>query len=182
MTKRQLIDEILVRNTSADPEFLSRFDDEELDDYLVNLRRLQAPRLTGDASRYEKYFAFNTPAKPVAPAEMTSPCLPAEEGEVDDCFWHFDQEFENEEQDDDFRKRVDRFAEQLIDRMTDQGDLPDEEDFDDDGGGQIVYHRPSPSLDDDLEEPDPDEEEDGALQKTGASFNTNSRDNDSWLF
>lgn len=60
MTKRELIDEILVRNRTARPSFLARFPDEELQQYLQHLEVLRKPRLTGDASRYEKYFANQT--------------------------------------------------------------------------------------------------------------------------
>jgi hypothetical protein len=56
MTKRQIIDEILTLNRSAEPGFLARFDDSDLGDYLQHLRLAQTPRLTGDASRYDKYF------------------------------------------------------------------------------------------------------------------------------
>lgn len=184
MTKRQLIDEILERNTTADVEFLARFDDSELDDYLTNLRRLQTPRLTGDASRYEKYFQFNVPARPVPPRadRDVCPCLPVEESDVDDSFWHLDQEYESD--DEELRRRVDRFAEQLIERMTDEGDLPDDDD-DDYGGGAIVYHRTDPSLDDDgvddsYDEAEPDDDE--ALQETAARGDSRSRNHDSWLF
>ena len=187
MTKRQLIDEILERNTTADVEFLARFDDSELDDYLTNLRRLQTPRLTGDASRYEKYFQFNIPARPVVPPQSAQrdvcPCLPAEESDVDDSFWHLGQEYESD--DEELRRRVDRFAEQLIERMTDEGDLPNDEDDDYDGGGAIVYHRTDPSLDDDGLDDSYDETEqddDEAFEKTAARGDSRSRNQDSWLF
>ncbi len=198
MTKRQLIDEILERNTTADVGFLARFDDTELDEYLSHLRRLQTPRLTGDASRYEKYFQFNVPAtaRPVEPKATrdVSPCLPEEEADVDDSFWHLDQEFESD--DEEVRRRVDRFAEQLLDRITGEGDLPDDDDVDDDGGGAIVYHHTNPSLDDDGDDlddsyedvdqddsyDDADAEEEETLQETAARSASPSRDHDSWLF
>ena len=56
MTKRQIIDEILFLNRSARPEFLARFKDGDLDEYLRHLRTTQTPRLSGNARRYEKYF------------------------------------------------------------------------------------------------------------------------------
>jgi hypothetical protein len=56
MTKREMIDEILSINLSAEPQFLARFDDDELSAYLTHLRVLSTPRLTGNADRYEKYF------------------------------------------------------------------------------------------------------------------------------
>ncbi len=46
MTKRQVIDNILEVNASADPEFLSQFEHEDLTDYLRKLHTLAAPRLT----------------------------------------------------------------------------------------------------------------------------------------
>ncbi|MFP4052506.1 MAG: hypothetical protein ACLFV7_01415 [Phycisphaerae bacterium] len=39
MTKRQLIDEILSMNTTADPAFLAEFGSGDLEAYLTNLRR-----------------------------------------------------------------------------------------------------------------------------------------------
>lgn len=180
MTKRQIIDEILTRNTTADAGFLARFDDAELDEYLTNLRRLQTPRLNGDPGRYEKYFAFTVPTRPVEQQEtVVCPCLPEEENDVDDSFWHLDQEFESD--DDELRRRVDRFAEQLIGRMSHPGERQsDGEDRDD---GEIVYHRTGSSLDDGLEESfEETQEEDEAFQHAGASSDAQRRDNDSWLF
>jgi len=57
MTKREMIDEILAINLSAQPQFLARFDDEDLEQYLTHLRVLSTPRLAdGPAGRYDKYF------------------------------------------------------------------------------------------------------------------------------
>ncbi len=56
MTKRQMIDEILAINTTAEPAFLARFGDTDLDEYLEHLRLIQMPRLSGDSSRYARYF------------------------------------------------------------------------------------------------------------------------------
>ncbi|MBN1943174.1 MAG: hypothetical protein JW849_07760 [Phycisphaerae bacterium] len=188
MTKRQLIDEILERNATADPEFLARFEDSDLDAYLANLRRLRTPRLSGDASRYEKYFAFNVPAKPIPlRADVTAaPCLPEEEDSVDDSFWHLDQPFESD--DEELRQRVDRFAEQLLHRMHTAhaavesfGADESDETCDDDGDEPIVYHHaPSFLADDEFDEPLP-ELNDEALQKIGASASRR-QDDDSWLF
>jgi len=61
MTKREMIDEILSINLSAEPQFLARFADGQLFDYLTHLRVLSTPRLIGNAERYEKYFR-NLPA------------------------------------------------------------------------------------------------------------------------
>ena len=60
MTKRQLIDEIVSMNQTADPEFLSQFKDQELDNYLEHLRFARKPRLSGDRHRYDKYFESPT--------------------------------------------------------------------------------------------------------------------------
>ena len=46
MTKRQVIDNILEVNASADPGFLSQFERKDLNDYLRKLHTLAAPRLT----------------------------------------------------------------------------------------------------------------------------------------
>jgi len=67
MTKRQLIDQIMTVNRSARPEFLARFDDDDLHDYLDHLAVLLEPRLTGQTDRYEKYFVATTPAAAVGP-------------------------------------------------------------------------------------------------------------------
>jgi hypothetical protein len=67
MTKRQIIDEIMVFNRSAEPEFLSRFSDEELSEYLEHLRVLRIPRLQGDPRRYDRYFQ-NCPPQRSRPA------------------------------------------------------------------------------------------------------------------
>ena len=72
MTKRQLIDEIVGINRTAEPRFLARFDDEELGQYLDHLRRAQTPRLSGDPHRYDKYFR-NLP---------TVGCRPSRQGAV----------------------------------------------------------------------------------------------------
>ncbi len=44
MTKRQLIDQILSLNESADPGFLAQFQHEELDEYLAHLTSARMPR------------------------------------------------------------------------------------------------------------------------------------------
>jgi hypothetical protein len=56
MTKRQLIDEIITANHTAEPSFLAQFDDSDLREYLRHLRWARQPRLSGDLHRYEKYF------------------------------------------------------------------------------------------------------------------------------
>ena len=139
--------------------------------------------MTGDASRYEKYFAFNVPAcLETQQAEVsTSPCLPAEENDVDNSFWHLDQDFGDD--DEDLRRRVDRFAEQLIDRMSDNVDLPDDNEYDD-NDGSIVYHRTESTTDDENQEDsfEESEQEEEVLQETGARSGSPNRDNDAWLF
>jgi len=44
MTKRQLIDQIVSLNHSAEAEFLAQFADRELDDYLKHLTAARMPR------------------------------------------------------------------------------------------------------------------------------------------
>ncbi len=56
MTKRQIIDEILSLNASAEPAFLARFEDEELDRYRQRLQVLHAPPAVALTGRYERYF------------------------------------------------------------------------------------------------------------------------------
>ncbi|MCD4823163.1 MAG: hypothetical protein K8S55_01025 [Phycisphaerae bacterium] len=74
MTKRELIDEIMELNHSADPGFLARFDDIELNNYLDHLSLLQAPRLEGDPHRYDKYFQAEPADSPCAVAVAELPC------------------------------------------------------------------------------------------------------------
>ncbi len=44
MTKRELIDEIMDINHTAEPDFLAEFADNELDEYLRHLQEAQLPR------------------------------------------------------------------------------------------------------------------------------------------
>jgi hypothetical protein len=67
MTKRQLIDEIISINQTAEPGFLCHFQDEDLREYLEHLQTARVPRMVGDAARYEKYFAT---ARHTPPAEF----------------------------------------------------------------------------------------------------------------
>ena len=69
MTKRQLIDEIVTKNQTADPEFLSPFQDEDLRRYLERLEAARQPRLAGDPHRFDKYFAGSAEAKAAKPAD-----------------------------------------------------------------------------------------------------------------
>ena len=43
MTKRETIDQIIARNKSARAEFLAEFDESALDDYLRQLKSIDAP-------------------------------------------------------------------------------------------------------------------------------------------
>lgn len=70
MTKRQMIDEILSENPTAQPAFLARFEDADLDEYLSHLKVLRTPRLTGDASRFGRYFATAQSAAAVEAAPL----------------------------------------------------------------------------------------------------------------
>ena len=56
MTKRQLIDEIVTMNPTAQPGFLAGFDEGDLDEYLGHLRLARTPRLSGNWHRYDRYF------------------------------------------------------------------------------------------------------------------------------
>ena len=56
MTKRQLIDEIVTLNQTAEPAFLAKFDPGELDKYLRHLRLARTPRMRRGMGRYRKYF------------------------------------------------------------------------------------------------------------------------------
>ena len=71
MTKRQLIDQIITVNRSAQPGFLARFDDEDLRDYLDHLMAVRQPRLAGETHRYEKYFT--APQAATATAVLEAP-------------------------------------------------------------------------------------------------------------
>ena len=52
MTKREIINEIMEINLSAGAEFLSRFSDKQLNEYLQHLQVLQEPRMIyGDDSQ-----------------------------------------------------------------------------------------------------------------------------------
>ncbi len=65
MTKRQLIDEIVSLNHSAQPGFLAQFEHPDLDEYLRHLMVTQSPRLAGDPHRFDHYFDRN-PAVAIA--------------------------------------------------------------------------------------------------------------------
>lgn len=67
MTKRELIDQILTENGTAEPGFLAQFSDEQLHEYLTHLKWLKQPRLRGDASRFDRYFrSVSSAASPPA--------------------------------------------------------------------------------------------------------------------
>lgn len=79
MTKRQLIDEIVAINHTAQPGFLAKFEEPDLDEYLKHLRHAQTSRLSGDSARYQKYFRSHAPS---APANKTPRKLDAKPAEV----------------------------------------------------------------------------------------------------
>ena len=68
MTKRQLIDQIITVNQTAKPDFLARFDDSDLDEYLQHLQLAQTPRLPKGAHNYDRYFT-DCPTIPTTPKE-----------------------------------------------------------------------------------------------------------------
>ncbi len=63
MTKRELIDEIVATNRSAEPEFLAQFADNDLSDYLRHLQELREPKPLGNPSEHDRYFR-NCPTIP----------------------------------------------------------------------------------------------------------------------
>lgn len=51
MTKRQLIDQILSLNQTAEPAFLAQFQDRDLDEYLAHLAVVKTPRGASPSAR-----------------------------------------------------------------------------------------------------------------------------------
>jgi hypothetical protein len=56
MTKRELIDEIIEANPTADAGFLAQFSTEDLHGYLHRLDARLVPHLMGNAERFDHYF------------------------------------------------------------------------------------------------------------------------------
>jgi hypothetical protein len=56
MTKRELIDEIIEANPTADAGFLAQFSTEDLHGYLGRLDARLVPNLIGNADRFDHYF------------------------------------------------------------------------------------------------------------------------------
>jgi hypothetical protein len=58
MTKREMIDEIMKINHSAEPGFLADFNEPDLEAYLDHLHILQTPRMRFGVNphRYDRYF------------------------------------------------------------------------------------------------------------------------------
>lgn len=56
MTKRQLVDEITMRNPTAKADFLARFEEADLGAYLNHLIAARRPRLSNGGNQYAKYF------------------------------------------------------------------------------------------------------------------------------
>jgi hypothetical protein len=74
MTKRQLIDEIITINRTAQPGFLARFEESDLDEYLRHLVHARTNRLSGDSSRFHKYFRSQGRAEgPKTPMKIEAP-------------------------------------------------------------------------------------------------------------
>ena len=65
MTKREIINEIMEINISAGPDFLSRFSDNQLNEYLQHLHVLEHPRMTDGADSHTQGVA-------VCEAQVTS--------------------------------------------------------------------------------------------------------------
>jgi len=60
MTKRELIDGILQFNRTADPEFLSRFDNIELAEYLDHLEQAERSALARTRNPWAHDFAYES--------------------------------------------------------------------------------------------------------------------------
>ena len=73
MTKRQLIDEIVLLNPTAKPGFLAQFDGEDLDKYLHQLEAVRAPRIPGVQSRLSGRHGAGAsrPPSQSGPAELS---------------------------------------------------------------------------------------------------------------
>ena len=56
MTKRQVIDEIVLLNRSALPGFLAQFEDGDLNEYLQRLREVGPLRAWANAHRFDEGF------------------------------------------------------------------------------------------------------------------------------
>ena len=70
MTKREIINDIMEINLSAGAEFLSRFSDNQLKEYLQHLHVLQEPRMTYGADLQTQEAAVcEAHATPVLPQE-----------------------------------------------------------------------------------------------------------------
>ena len=59
MTKRELIDGILQFNRTADPEFLSQFDNVELAEYLDHLERAEQLAIVRGPSPWADTFEYD---------------------------------------------------------------------------------------------------------------------------
>ena len=59
MTKRELIDGILQFNRTADPEFLSKFDNVELAEYLDHLRQAERIAIARGPSSWADSFEYD---------------------------------------------------------------------------------------------------------------------------
>jgi len=93
MTKRQIIDEIIDSNPSAEPGFLAQFEQNDLLAYLRKLHILAAPRLISNvlesdlkipelaALAISEPTTVDVPAEPVAPAPC--PATQASQAQVD---------------------------------------------------------------------------------------------------
>jgi len=69
MTKRELINEIMYMNRTAGPDFLARFEDRALQDYLGHLRWARRPRIM------ETGYVAPASVKPTVDANATrTPC------------------------------------------------------------------------------------------------------------
>ncbi len=73
MTKRQLIDQILSLNQTAEPGFLAQFQDRDLDEYLAHLAVVKMPRGASPSARPRRDFHDHVPSNKSARMPVSAP-------------------------------------------------------------------------------------------------------------
>ena len=73
MTKRQLIDQILSLNQTAEPAFLAQFQDRDLDEYLAHLTVAKMPRGASPSARRRRDFYDHVWSNKSAGMPMSAP-------------------------------------------------------------------------------------------------------------
>jgi len=187
MTKRQLIDQIVTVNHTAEPGFLALFNDQDLQDYLDHLRVVDQPRLTGETFRYEKYFSVQAvpaePAEPDVEAEIAATATavadpPANEqiGVDEGGLWaarEADDEPVAEPADEGFAYETDYTPPAVAETE------PETSDVDEYPAAESDYDAPEPAEED---EPSFDAEPVAVGQYAESSFAETEEDMESWLF